>query len=462
MSRPALSFLFPAAWWPDAAESARALAGLYAVTLIATAMLLGALLVMLVVRRAPGGMRALVLRWTVVVMAAVYVGCALPLERFTSVLPPSLAAPLVALGRLEVSHGDTLARLSSDGRMSAWRAANRTRWREMSPAIGGGEMERRLTAGAPSPEFAGIVQAGLVVYWAGVAVVLLQLVRAWRGMALVARRGRPVSDPASKGLLDQCRRTVGLTNDVTVLLCDGVRVPLAAGWRPVILLPPDWERWSRPQQRAVLLHELSHVRRRDVPFTIIAHIVCALYWFHPAVWRLARALRYHAEEACDDRVLSSGVRSSDYAELLMRVAAAACGGRTRPSLAPSLSAPWGLRRRLAAVLDADRDRHVPGRRAHILATALSLMVVVAASSARLAPSREVLTALLRDPRWESRAYAVMGLAQRADSVDVARAASRLDPNPRVRAYALLALARSPYAADSLRVVPGPALLPDRR
>ncbi|HEX7121821.1 MAG TPA: M56 family metallopeptidase, partial [Gemmatimonadaceae bacterium] len=434
MSRPVLSLLLPATWWPDTAASARALAGLYTVVLIATTVLLGALLTMVVMRRAPAGTRALVLRWTVAVLAAVYVGRALPLERFTSVLPPSLAAPLVALGRLEVSHGDTLARLTGGDRVSDWQETGRGRWRETSAALGAGGVDRdlaagargvkrRLTAGTPDTRFVDMVRASLIVYWAGVAVVLLRLLGAWRGIAVVARRGRPVADPASRGLLDQCRRAAGLTSDVTMWLCDAVRVPLAVGWRPAILLPSDWEGWSRPQQRAVLLHELAHVRRRDVPFTIVTQLVCALYWFHPAVWRLARALRHHTEEACDDRVLANGVRSSDYAELLMRVAAS-CGRQARPSLAPSLSARWGLRRRLVAVLDADRDRRAPGRRAHVLATALSLVVVVVASTARLAPSREVLTALMRDSRWESRAYAVIGLAQRADSVDVARAASR--------------------------------------
>ena len=64
------------------------------------------------------------------------------------------------------------------------------------------------------------------------------------------------------------------------------------------------------------------------------------------------------------------------------------------------------------------------------------------SAVRLAPNRDVLTTLMRGERWESRAYAVIGLAERADSVDVARAASRNDPNPRVRAWASYALAKA--------------------
>ena len=48
---------------------------------------------------------------------------------------------------------------------------------------------------------------------------------------------------------------------------------------------------------------------------------------------------------------------------------------------------------------------------------------------------------MRESAWQSRAYAVLGLAQRADSVAVARSAAELDPSPRVREWARYALAR---------------------
>jgi hypothetical protein len=63
------------------------------------------------------------------------------------------------------------------------------------------------------------------------------------------------------------------------------------------------------------------------------------------------------------------------------------------------------------------------------------------STVELAPTRSVLTTLMRDIRWESRAYAVAGLAQRRDSVEVARTAARFDPSPRVRAWAEYALSQ---------------------
>ena len=75
---------------------------------------------------------------------------------------------------------------------------------------------------------------------------------------------------------------------------------------------------------------------------------------------------------------------------------------------------------------------------------LSGAVVVAG----VAPTRDALTTLMRDSRWESRAYAVIGLAHRADSAAAARSAAELDPSPRVRAWARYALGLEPGAAPS--------------
>jgi beta-lactamase regulating signal transducer with metallopeptidase domain len=191
----------------------------------------------------------------------------------------------------------------------------------------------------------------------------------------------------------------------------------------------------------VLLHELAHVRSGDWLMVVVSHIVCALYWFHPGAWWIARGLRRECEFACDNSVLSAGIKPSDYAELL----AMAADSLPVPSLerAPvlALSRHAGLRERLHAVLDTGRDVRAPGMVRHFVAAALVLVVAIPTGAVRLAPTREALAQLMLDARWESRAYAVLGLAQRPDSVATAREAASTDPSPRVRAWARYALDR---------------------
>jgi hypothetical protein len=209
--------------------------------------------------------------------------------------------------------------------------------------------------------------------------------------------------------------------------------------RPVVLLPRSIVDWSANEQRLALIHELTHVRRDDWLVALAARVSCAAYWFHPGVWFLARRLREDCEIACDDAVLACDARQSDYASLLMRAAESLWCDSARPRAALALSRQAGLRRRLSLIVDSRRAVHPLARQWRVLAAAATLGLVWPMSAIQLAPTRDVLTTLMRDGNWQTRAYAVLGLAQRPDSVAVARTAAEWDPNPRVRAWARYAL-----------------------
>ena len=53
---------------------------------------------------------------------------------------------------------------------------------------------------------------------------------------------------------------------------------------------------------------------------LIAHVACAVYWFHPLAWVLARSSRHEQELACDDAVLASGIEPASYAGALVSAA----------------------------------------------------------------------------------------------------------------------------------------------
>ncbi|HEX3868092.1 MAG TPA: M56 family metallopeptidase, partial [Gemmatimonadaceae bacterium] len=253
---------------------------------------------------------------------------------------------------------------------------------------------------------------------------------------------------------------LGLGRRGRIFIDDEAAVPMTWGvLRPVVVLPPIARTWDDAQRRIVVLHELAHVRAGDWAFNLAARVVCALYWFHPGAWWIAHGLRADCELACDDRVIAAGVRRSDYAELL--VAAANALLNPVPATGIALSQRGGLRARLAAVLDVRRDVR-PLRRGWAAAvTAITLALACPMSAIQLAPTRDVLTTLMLDARWESRAYAVLGLAQRADSIAVARSAAERDPSPRVRAWARYALGEQAERPDVRSVIHNPAITKDR-
>src|SRR5688572_7101221 len=402
MFAPPPTFITPA-------DSARAVADVYSVSLVATVTVLAAGAAFLCLRASNAGTRAVMWRCALAGLLAIYAGRFVPWQWMAWVLPELLARPLVALGTVQL---------------------------DVPPGIAeSGEAPSVLTP----------VRALLVLYWSGVLFVLFRTIVARLRLVAVGRRAVSLAEPRWRLRLRKAGEATGVsTEPVRLLASSDVPVPVTWGvWRPVILIPNAALRWPADRLQAVLRHELAHVRARDAAMRLAARVACALFWFHPGVWWLARRFEADAEEACDDRVLLSGVRASDYAEWL---AASARGMNRQLQGAMALARRGNLRTRLATVTDTKRRIVIPSRSAVLCTVASAMALIAPLSTARLAPTRDVLTSLMLEARWESRAWAVVRLAQRADSVDVARAAARHDPDPAVRAWARYALGLTPAGA----------------
>jgi len=121
----------------------------------------------------------------------------------------------------------------------------------------------------------------------------------------------------------QTRRKVSLRRNVTVRLTTETMSPAVCGlWRPIILLPQSLiDKLSPEQIRAVLLHELVHVRRRDVWINCLQMLLQIIYWWHPFVWFANARIRRVREEAVDDAVmLALNDEAEIYAPTLLEVA----------------------------------------------------------------------------------------------------------------------------------------------
>ena len=91
-------------------------------------------------------------------------------------------------------------------------------------------------------------------------------------------------------------------------------------FRPVLLLPNGIKnRLSMNQLKAVLQHELAHVRRRDNLMTAIHAVVEILFWFWPPVYWIGKRLMNEREAACDEDVLQRGHEPDVYAEGILSV-----------------------------------------------------------------------------------------------------------------------------------------------
>lgn len=173
-------------------------------------------------------------------------------------------------------------------------------------------------------------------------------------------------------LMHRLRRHIELRRPVRLLVGHRTMMPMTWGvFHPVMLLPENISSWPASRQEDVLLHELAHIKRRDHLSQVLAQIGCALHWFNPLTWYAVRRMTLEREHACDDYVLNSGTRPSDYATNLLEVARSMKRGPVTSMAAIAMAGRSTLKDRLQAVLDEGRTRNTLGAR---LAT-LSVLLV---------------------------------------------------------------------------------------
>jgi TonB family protein len=184
------------------------------------------------------------------------------------------------------------------------------------PAAG---LARPPSAGVPIPPDASSTfdwtTIVLVVLVSGMALRLLWL--ALGAIRLRAMRRRASATPAVG--VDDLQEAIGAR--VPILWSSDVRHPVTFGvLRPVVLLPMALALERTAAQRAVLAHELHHVKRRDWLWVLVEEVIRSVFWFHPAMWWLISRVQLARETVVDElSILATNARRT-YLDTLLAFA----------------------------------------------------------------------------------------------------------------------------------------------
>jgi beta-lactamase regulating signal transducer with metallopeptidase domain len=224
----------------------------------------------------------------------------------------------------------------------------------------------------------------------------------------LANEPQPTRLPAELiAALDVVARRIGLARVPAILISRHFASPAVVGvFRPCVILPVEFvlERKDRGRDRAfeamqlehALLHELAHLRRKDLLAAAIIRVFAIVYWFHPAVWLAQGELALLRELGCDATV-SSHLRekTSEYRATLLE--------RARASIDASRPMHWSradfwhgqsqLLLRLAAL-----ERPIWKFARHRRATSTIVFALIVAFVLPMAPSQELGIAEPGSPR----------------------------------------------------------------
>lgn len=182
----------------------------------------------------------------------------------------------------------------------------------------------------------------------------------------------PVSDIELSDQLSIVAEQSGIKKPVDLCVNPLVSSPLLTGFfHPCIVLPGM--EISKKDFRYIVLHELTHYKRKDIFYKWLAQITVCLHWFNPLVHLMSREITRACEFSCDEAVLTrmgSG-NAQDYGKTLLN-AMAAIGRYHENSGAVTLSENKQLlKERISAIMKFNKKT----KAINFLTSALTLCVI---------------------------------------------------------------------------------------
>ncbi len=237
------------------------------------------------------------------------------------------------------------------------------------------------------------MRLAVCVWMAGFVGCLIMVAWRYHRFARMVRRLGDVDEPELLTLIRECKETLGFKRRLDARkTATGAPAAVFGFVRPQLLLPDGLlTRLDHKEARLVILHELMHIRRRDVLVNWIGYGALALHWFNPLAWVAVRQLRLNQELACDAAVLEL-VEPSErgaYGRALLSSLQHFPAAMTAAGLVPIITFRHNINRRIVMVTEFKRT----GRLAYgLFASALVLLGAAAFTRAADQPEAIVLPA----------------------------------------------------------------------
>lgn len=158
-----------------------------------------------------------------------------------------------------------------------------------------------------------------IVYLVLLILPLLNFIRNYRYVQVIGRYGLRKADVHWRMFVQKMAAQMGINKPVHIWMSEFVTSPVTIGFlKPVILLPvAAINHLSTQQTEAILLHELSHIKRFDFLINLITKIIQSVLYFNPFVNAFAKIIEGEREKNCDEMVLQFQYEPHGYASALL-------------------------------------------------------------------------------------------------------------------------------------------------
>jgi beta-lactamase regulating signal transducer with metallopeptidase domain len=196
------------------------------------------------------------------------------------------------------------------------------------------------------------------IAWAAGAVILLAY-QTFRHIRFVRTTRRwsvaSTSGPANE-LLQKLKEDIGLKKSVNLFRCSCISTPMAIGLFHCRILLPHLD-YDTSELQYILMHELVHLKRRDLLYRILTMLATAIHWYNPIVHLTGRAIDLLCEMSCDGEIVRE-TNSDDrlcYSETIIGVV------KYQAHLQTAFSTSFyggekGMKMRILSIMDTGRKK----------------------------------------------------------------------------------------------------------
>ncbi len=212
--------------------------------------------------------------------------------------------------------------------------------------------------------------------------VCMRSIGLWR----TVKRERPITDQEILDLLEDCKMQMGVETIIGVVVSDRIKSPALFGFiRPRLLLPQGiLETYGFEELRYVFIHELAHLKQRDIYFGWLIALLQVVHWFNPLMWFAFGRMRADREIACDRLAISTMEPDEPpkYGRTIVSLLESFSQVRYLPSVAGILEDTCQIERRIKMIADYKKTPRPRWAGAMLLLAVLACVVLTNAYVAK--------------------------------------------------------------------------------
>jgi bla regulator protein BlaR1 len=140
----------------------------------------------------------------------------------------------------------------------------------------------------------------------GISIIMIVLVLCYLKFVSNFKNAKAITDNHILEIFNHCKEVMSINSDITLLQTNIIKTPALFGLiKPKIIIPTKLlEEANYNYIRYALLHELAHIKRKDILVNYIVTLLSIVYWFNPLVWYGFHLMREDRELCCDSLALS--------------------------------------------------------------------------------------------------------------------------------------------------------------